>query len=301
LTNTVANSPCAAGSKTLEAENGQIPWCAGAANLAQWWVGVLSASHDACLARAPDVMKLLLLGSTGYHPNEIRETACLMLPEIGVVLDAGTGFFRVREHLATSNLDIFLSHAHLDHCVGLTFLFDVLFATPVARAQVYGDRPKLDAIRQHLLHELLFPVAPPCDFHAFDGPVELAGGGRLSYFPLGHPGGSLGFRLDWPDRSMAYVTDTTAQPDSEYIQHIRGVDLLVHECYFPDAMAEFATKTGHSNTTAVAQVAAAADVGRLLLVHLNPFANEVDPIGLEVAQGIFPATTIGVDKAEIDF
>ena len=33
-------------------------------------------------------MKLHLLGTTGYHPNARRHTACLMLPEQGIVLDA---------------------------------------------------------------------------------------------------------------------------------------------------------------------------------------------------------------------
>ena len=42
-------------------------------------------------------MKILLLGTAGYHPSETRHTACVMLPEAGIVLDAGTGFFRVRE------------------------------------------------------------------------------------------------------------------------------------------------------------------------------------------------------------
>ena len=46
-------------------------------------------------------MKLVMLGTTGYHPNDIRQTACYALPEIGVVLDAGTGMFRLREHIAT--------------------------------------------------------------------------------------------------------------------------------------------------------------------------------------------------------
>ena len=50
-------------------------------------------------------MKLLRLGTAGYHPNERRQTACFMLPEEGIVLDAGTGFFRVRQHLATPTLD----------------------------------------------------------------------------------------------------------------------------------------------------------------------------------------------------
>jgi len=246
-------------------------------------------------------MKLLILGSTGYHPNDLRQTACFMLPEIGVVLDAGTGFYRVRHHLATSELTIFLSHSHLDHVMGLTFLLDVLHNTPVSRATVYGEADKLAAVRQHLFNELLFPVEPSCDFRSLNGPVALDGGGRLTHFPLDHPGGSVGFRLDWPDRSMAYVTDTVAAKDAPYVDRIRGVDLLVHECYFADEMAELATMTGHSHTTPVAEVARAAGVGRLVLVHVNPMIETVDPVGLETARAIFKATDVGVDGMEIDF
>ncbi len=66
-----------------------------------------------------------------------------MLPEVGVVLDAGTGMFRIRDLIQTSTLDIFLSHAHLDHIVGLTFLLDVL------------SKKKLDRVTVHALPEKL--------------------------------------------------------------------------------------------------------------------------------------------------
>ena len=246
-------------------------------------------------------MKLLVLGSTGYHPNELRHTACFMLPEIGVVLDAGTGMFRVRRHLVTPELRIFLSHAHVDHIVGLTFLIDVLNGTPCDRAAVYAAEDKLAAIRDGLFNELLFPVAPPCDFYPLDGPVELPRNGRLTHFLLDHPGGSQGFRLDWPGHSLAYVTDTVARADADYVEMIRGVDLLVHECYFADELADLAQLTGHSHTTPVAQVAKAAGVRRLVLVHLNPLVDAPDPVGLATAQAIFPATELGFDGAEIDF
>src|SRR5688572_21538223 len=109
-------------------------------------------------------MRLVFLGTTGYHPNNGRQTACLMLPEVGVLLDAGTGLFRARELLATSELDIFLTHAHLDHCIGLTFLFNVLYEKEVKRITVHGEADKLAAVREHLFAELLFPVQPPFDF-----------------------------------------------------------------------------------------------------------------------------------------
>jgi len=42
-------------------------------------------------------------------------------------------------------------------------------------------------------------------------------------------------------------------------------------------------------------------VGRLVLVHLNPLATGDDPIGLGVARAIFPATTLGEDRMELEF
>ena len=246
-------------------------------------------------------MKLVLLGSTGYHPNELRHTACLMLPEIGVVLDAGTGMFRVRDRLATSELDIFVTHAHLDHVIGLSFIFDVQYGKSLTRTTVHADPEKLAAIEQHLLSPLLFPVKLPCEMRPIAATTPLPGGGTLRHFPLVHPGGCLGFRLDWPGHSMAYVTDTTAAVDAPYVDAIRGVDLLVHECYFPDRDRDMALLTGHSHTTPVAEVARKAGVGRLVLVHLLPLVNEIDPVGVDVARAIFPATTLGIDFMELEF
>jgi ribonuclease BN (tRNA processing enzyme) len=129
----------------------------------------------------------------------------------------------------------------------------------------------------------------------------LPGGGKLTHFPLEHHGGSIGYRLDWPGHSMAYVTDTTADPKAAYVAKLRGVDLLIHECYYPDSQAEWARKVAHSHTTPVAQVAYQAGVKRLVLVHLNPLSIDDDPIGLDVARDIFPNTTLGEDRMELKF
>ena len=105
-------------------------------------------------------MQLHLLGTTGYHPSDTRQTACMMLPEIGVVLDAGTAFYRVRDLLTIDTLDIFLTHTHLDHCIGVTFLFDVIEDRKMRHVRVHAEQAKIDALRAHLLNELLFPVLP---------------------------------------------------------------------------------------------------------------------------------------------
>ena len=61
-------------------------------------------------------MRLIFLGTGGYHPSERRHTASVLLPDIGVALDAGTGFFRVQGRLNTPTLDVFLTHDTLIMC-----------------------------------------------------------------------------------------------------------------------------------------------------------------------------------------
>lgn len=246
-------------------------------------------------------MKLVMLGTSGYHPTNFRQTACLMLPEVGVVLDAGTGMFRVRDWLRTSTLDVFLTHAHLDHVVGLTYLFSVLWERQVERVRVHGETAKLAALERHLFAPDLFPARPPFQWTPLVGEVSLPRGPKLTYFPLQHPGGSVGYRLDWPDRSMAYVTDTTARLDAPYLEHIRGVDVLVHECFFADDQGERADATGHSCITSVLDLAAAAQARRLFLLHFNPLSNQAHPLPLEALQHPFTAAEMGWDGMEIEF
>lgn len=246
-------------------------------------------------------MKLILLGTSGYHPTETRHTACLLLPELGVILDAGTGMFRAASRLQTSELDIFLSHVHLDHCIGLTYLLATAYVHPLEKIRVHALAENLAALDEHLFAPAMFPKKPPIQWLPLHESEPLPGGGRLTHFPLFHQGNSTGFRLVWPGHSMAYVTDTTASLDAEYLDQIRGVDLLIHECYFRDEYASFGRPTGHSHTTPVAQVARQAGVGRLVLVHINPLATEADPVGLEVARAIFPETVLGQDLMEVEF
>ncbi|MFK7822026.1 MAG: MBL fold metallo-hydrolase [Planctomycetaceae bacterium] len=244
-------------------------------------------------------MQLVFLGTGGFHPNERRHTASVMLPEVGVVFDAGTSFFRMPNHLKTRDLQVFLSHGHLDHICGLTFPIVPILSKELDSIRVYGSRRTLDAVRQHLFSDEMFPVeVPGMTFIELTEPIKVPNEGRLSFCELEHPGGSNGFRIDWPDHSMAYITDTIAP--GKYVDFIRGVDFLIHECYFPDELADWALKTGHSHTTPVVELAKEAGVGRLGLVHIDPQRADDDPIDLQKARSIFPETFIAEDKMTIE-
>jgi ribonuclease BN (tRNA processing enzyme) len=226
----------------------------------------------------------------------------MMIPEHGIILDAGTGMFRARDLIQTPELHIFLTHAHLDHVVGLTFLLDVTLDRSVDRVFVYCDPAKRSAIVDHLFHPELFPVPPPFEIRDLDGsPVNLPGGGSLHSFPLRHPGGCLGFRLGWPGHCMAYVTDTTADADAAYVGAIAECDLLVHECYFPDGFEQQAEITGHSCLTAVARVAAAARARECWLVHLTPLEETDSFLRLDSVRSVYNNFRIPEDGEIAEF
>jgi ribonuclease Z len=93
-------------------------------------------------------------------------------------------------------------------------------------------------------------------------------------FPVDHTVACFGIRFYKPGGSLAYVTDTYYQSDVSYFEKIRGVDVLLHECTLPDNEPELSRRSGHSHVTPVAQMAAEAQVGCLILVHLHPLRPE---------------------------
>jgi ribonuclease BN (tRNA processing enzyme) len=249
-------------------------------------------------------MKIHCLGTAGYHPNDQRQTSCYFVPEAGLILDAGTGLYRLPPLIQTDFLDIFLSHAHLDHVAGLTFLLDVLHQRPVDQVRIWGETAKLNAVRQHLFSEHIFPVQLDVEWREFTvgDSLQIGGGGKLQSCCLNHPGGSIAYRIDWPaDHSLAYVTDTIGDVDAHYVQMITGCRLLMHECNFRDSAQQWAIKTGHTWTTRAAEVAVAAKVEQLVLTHINPIEPDDDPVDIEVAKRLFGNAQVAADGMVIEF
>lgn len=222
-------------------------------------------------------MHVHCLGTTGYHPSPTRHTACYYLPDQALVLDAGTGLFRIIEQLLKRpqrQLDILLSHVHLDHIVGLTFLLDALAVTELKKVRVFAEEAKILSIREHLYAPAIFPVLPDYEFVPLpsDSGKLTLGETQIDYFPLEHPGGALGFVMENDGKRLAYVTDTVADAKAAYLAELTDIDLLMHECYFNDDNQELAIKTGHSWLSAVTQVVRAVCPKRTALIHINPLA-----------------------------
>jgi ribonuclease Z len=257
-------------------------------------------------------MKLIVLGSNGYRANEL-----------GLTLDAGTGLYRMFDYLDDDGFDVYLSHDHRDHTLGLTWVWHIFWkratlearagkgptdggavwaalaeAEPKVRVHLAGEhvpnvQSQLETYRDRTLIDFV-PLQPTC---------ELAGGTRISSFPVDHLKDQLcfGFRIDTPGGSLAYVTDSYGEPGVRYAQAIGGVDVLLHDCCVSDDQEEFARKVGHSHITPLARLAAEAQVGRLVLIHLSSFRPELGEPNLDRAYPIFPRTEVAFDGMEIEF
>jgi ribonuclease BN (tRNA processing enzyme) len=268
-------------------------------------------------------MKLVVLGSNGYRSNDLGQTACYAIPELGLTLDAGTGLYRMFDYLEDDGFDIYLSHDHRDHTRGLTWVWQIFWKKATLEA-IAGRGPKDEGstfnalreagpkVRVHLAPEHMPNVQSLLETYRdrtlieyvpLTPTQELTGGTRISSFPVDHLKDQLclGFRVDTPGGSLAYITDTYGEPGVRYAQAIRGVDVLLHECCVSDDQGEFARKVGHSHITPVAQLAAEAQVGRLVLIHLSSFRPELDEPELDRAYPIFPRTEVSYDRMEIEF
>jgi ribonuclease BN (tRNA processing enzyme) len=269
-------------------------------------------------------MKLVVLGSNGYRPNELGHTACYAIPELGIILDAGTGMCRLAHYMETDEFDIYLSHPHPDHTWGLTYLEYTFWRKMELDAAARGSKATLASVirfleeippmvRVHVAPEQLADVEHQTRrfrdhrFIAYvplEGRDQLPGGGAVTAFQVHHREGEscYGFRLDWPGCSMAYVTDTYGEPGVSYLEHIMGVNVLLHECYMPDDdEPELARKIGHSHLMPVLRLAAEAEVGRLVLVHLSAVRPGALESRLDRAYTAFPRTEVAFDGMEIEF
>jgi ribonuclease Z len=260
-------------------------------------------------------VKLVLLGTTGFLPTDTAQTACYLLPEVGILLDAGSGLYRLPEYLQTPELDIYLSHAHADHTSGLDYLFASFLkwdlrtsSQSLSEENIEGFAQRANvALRKTRIHAdkaTLAVVQPkyceiPFEWCALQTQESLPSDGLLTHFILEN--NTIGYRLDWPGHSLAYITDTIARPTASYVEKISGVDVLLHDCYGPDDLSGLMEKIGHSHLTAVAQVAARAQVKRLILIHHSPLEELNYNADLERARQVFPLIEVGHDGMEIDF
>lgn len=224
-------------------------------------------------------------------PKTVRyggDTACVEVrcgPHL-VVFDGGTGIRELGRSLDPAvpvEADVFLTHFHLDHLLGLPFFKPAY--DPNSRVHLHAARLdsslSLKTILTRMMSPPLFPV--PIDMYRADVDfLDFAAGDRLEPHPglvietraLNHPGGACGYRLSWGGRSVAYVTDTEhpldGSLDPNVLALMDGADVAIYDAAYTDVEYRQHRGWGHSTWQEGVRAADAAGVGTLVLFHHDP-------------------------------
>ena len=102
-----------------------------------------------------------------------------------------------------------------------------------------------------------------------------------------------------PGRKIVYTGDT--RPCESVIQAAENADILIHDGSLAEAEKELAIEYMHSTVTEAAEIAAKANVRKLILTHISARYADEDAKKLEEeARKIFPNTIIASDLMTID-
>ena len=252
-------------------------------------------------------MRVELLGTAGYHPSETRHTTGILVPDAApdaaFLLDGGSGTFRLATRDLPAQLHVFLTHAHLDHTVGLNFLYDVIYMQRQRQQRdltitFHGDAKTRDAVCGNLFNPLVFPLPFSWEWHEIEAakPFDVAGV-KVNTVLLPHPGGSLGYRFDWSSHALGFITDTAA--NTSYYPFIESVDTLIHERNFPDEYSELARHSGHCTSRDLVAAGRAAGARQIVAMHFNPLTPG-DPLLEDDVYSQLPGVVSGTDGLILD-
>jgi phosphoribosyl 1,2-cyclic phosphodiesterase len=202
-----------------------------------------------------------------------------------LIFDGGTGLRALGEHLKLEEpleADVFLSHTHLDHVIGIPFFRSLFTKGNKFRLWAGNLAPERDLkdVLKGMMAAPLFPVpveifAAETTFHDFRAgeTLEPCPGVVLKTAALNHPNGATGYRIEFDGRSICYITDTEHTgdgPDPQIVKLIAGADIFIYDSTYTDEEYPRFRGWGHSTWQEGIRLADAAKVGRLVIFHHDP-------------------------------
>ena len=200
------------------------------------------------------------------------------------VVDAGTGLGALGASLGTAapaQIDILLSHLHLDHVSGFPFFKPALMADRQLRIHCGNLRGETAEVA---LDRLFSPPLFPITLSQLPGKVEHVGfkaGDTLTFedgiavrtIPLNHPGGATGYRFDHRGRAVCYISDIEHQdpwPPPDLTDVVRGADLVIYDGMFSETEYLRCQGWGHSTWQKGVALCRAGGAGGPAIFHLHP-------------------------------
>lgn len=240
-------------------------------------------------------LRLRFRGVRGSTPTPQPEnlqfggnTACVeVLTRSGtrLIFDAGTGIRglgrdMVREAAgAPIDARIFLTHFHWDHIQGLPFFAPIYGA---ANAVTYYSRLTEAGLREALEGQMARPYYPIAlcqaaarrEFRELgEGPFHGVDDVTILPFPLNHPQGANGYRIECGNAVLVYASDYEPGDeglDEALLRYARDADVLICDAQFTPKEYEARRGWGHGTWLAATALARRAGAKRLVLFHHDP-------------------------------
>ena len=217
-----------------------------------------------------------------------------------LVLDAGSGLRGLGAALVEEGceeVDLFLSHSHVDHVLGLPF-FEFAHRRGNTLRLWSGHQPAggtTEGAVRRLMSPPLFPTSLEI-FGAHVACLDFRAGETLSpkhdigvrTAPLRHPGGATGYRIEYRGRSVCYVTDTEHEPgrqDDSVLALIDRADIVIYDATFTDEELPRFRGWGHSTWQEGARLCRTAEVRQYVMFHHAPDRDDEALRRIEIAAG----------------
>ena len=255
--------------------------------------------------------KIRFWGCRGSFPTPDKDkmiyggdTSCVEIKTSdnqSIILDMGSGLKNLGEKIVNdttypNQINIFLSHYHLDHIMGF-LMFAPLFDEKY-KINIYSRSSKNKGLKD-ILETFLQPEIWPMNLEMLnadvvfkeldDNDIIINSDTKVTNSLHPHPNSAFSISIHTNDKKITYVTDCEHPKDRlnmNVVEFAKNSDILIHDAQYTPEDLIIHTGWGHSSWKSAIDVAIQSNSKKLVLFHYSPDYSDDDIKDIEKKAGL---------------